>query len=866
MLSHPVFEDGWWRGGLTVDERRAGLLPPVWATDAEQALAQVEDLPTLAATFPSWRQGYAEVLRPFVEWAVSQVPTHPCVPAFAERLYADLTDLAARTLTFELNECRVAATLTGAGGHERFRGFIRRARRPSDVAALLTRYPVLARLLLVACRSSAVAYAETLRRFTADRGAIARAFFEGTDPGDPVALDPRRGDPHRGGRSVSILEFAGGRRVVYKPRSLAACAAFSRLTQWLDDKASGPGQRTARLLDRERYGWQEYIPASSCADTAGVRRFYQRQGALLALLYAVGACDIHYANVVAAGEHPVLIDLETLFHPDVLREGLAQDPAASLLVSSVHRTGVLPTFLLGDHSALDTSALGGDPGNPYPVDAVEWEAPATDRMRLVRRPRPFAGGANRPTVNGEPPEPADHAEDLLRGFRAGYDAIANDRESFIEAVTRLEFVETRVVLRPTQVYSTLLAESTHPSLLRDAAARNEFFEVLRTSSTDQPLLTRAVPYEIADLWHGDVPIFLGHPDSAVLRTSDGTVLRRAFDTAGRVRAARTVRAMGAGDRRTQEWIVRATLATRRPVSDRPRKEACPPDPLAAAKAIGDQICDVAVVGGSRANWLGVEQSDDRLSVMPMGATLAYGYTGVALFLAQLAELTGVDRFARTARLAIGGIPHVLDAVAGRPDLIRAVGCGAYDGFGGIAYALARITTLVGDDRARQWTHVTVDLAAEAAGEDAPPGIADGLAGCLAAMMAVDAELGIAPAGALATRCARSLTGLVDDERTGTGFAHGTAGIRWALSRYTAAAHAHTYEPAGSQLLGNGPRSDSGVRTPGLNDLAGVGFRLLRLAAPQDVPSVFHLEPGITAAHHERRARDISVPHTPLERS
>lgn len=897
MLAASGFAAGWWRRGLTIRERRTtppGTVPPPrWAADAEQALAGAVAARPVPTRFPGWREGYAEAVRPLVEWATAQVPAHPGNRSFAARLQTDLVDLVARTLTLELHQQRVAGTLVGADGHERFADFIRWVSRPGGFTAVLERYPVLARLLLQAARFAAEAYAETLARFAADRAAIADHFLGGADPGDPVAVHSQLGDRHRCGRSVSVLQFAGGQRVVYKPRSLATCDGFGALVRWLNERVPALDLRAVRSLERGDYGWQEYVHRAPCADAVGVRRFYRRQGALLALLYAVHASDVHYGNLIACGDQPVVIDLETIFHPDVLRTDVARDPAARLLGSSVHRTGVLPSFLLGDHGALDVSALGGDRGHLQPADGIDWLTPATDQMRLVRRPRLFAGGANRPMLDGREMEPADHEDDLVEGFRTGYDAIALHRKSFLGAIEHLATEGTRVVLRPTHLYRRLLDESTHPDLLRDSTARDALFELLSTAGGDALPQTRSVPHEIADLWHGDVPIFLGHPDSTDLAASTGTRIRGVLDVSGRRCATGKVRAMDAADRRTQEWIIRAALATRRAVVDRRQRAApeCsedevdrrvaarPGDPLAAARAIADDLCDRAATDGTRANWLGLEPDGDRLALMPLGAALAYGYTGVALFLTQLASLDGEARYAEIAQLAVRGVPQLLAAVAGRTDLVGSVGCGGYDGFGGIAYALARIANLTGDSEIREWACESVQVAASAAALDGPPGVADGHAGCLAAMTAVHAELDHAPAAALAASCARLLAGLADEPHeprraavTGTGFARGPAGIAWALHRYAAVVPAPRYRrPADAiRAWDDSPllepwEVDPGVDTPGLvNGLAGTGYRLLRLAAPERVPSALHLEPGPTTAPAVRFAIASPVPHTTVE--
>ena len=58
----------------------------------------------------------------------------------------------------------------------------------------------------------------------------------------------------------------------------------------------------------------EFVAASGCTEAEAIQRFYERQGAYLALLYALEATDFHLENLIAAGEYPVWVDLESLFH------------------------------------------------------------------------------------------------------------------------------------------------------------------------------------------------------------------------------------------------------------------------------------------------------------------------------------------------------------------------------------------------------------------------------------------------------------------------------------------------------------------------------------------------------------------------
>jgi lantibiotic modifying enzyme len=161
---------------------------------------------------------------------------------------------------------------------------------------------------------------------------------------------------------------------------------------------------------------------------------------------------------------------------------------------------------------------------------------------------------------------------------------------------------------------------------------------------------------------------------------------------------------------------------------------------------------------ARRNWLGLELVDERQwLVVPLGLGLGTGYLGVALFLAELGRVSGVDRYLATAHETVAAVPELVAALAERPDLVAAIGYGGYHGLGGVAYGLARIGVLLDDGVLRDLAATTVDLAARV-----PPGAdvgwATGTAGCLAAMTAVHAELGLPAAARLADRCAATLTG------------------------------------------------------------------------------------------------------------
>ncbi|MFR9676950.1 type 2 lanthipeptide synthetase LanM family protein [Streptomyces sp. TR02-1] len=891
---------------------RRSTTPP-WARFVAEAVSRAPQHPPVPATHTDWRAAFAEVFAPLVDAAGHHLPTAAPssggeAPAHldaarlhghvTERLGRRLADPAARTLVTELHRQREAGTLHGADPRARFADFCRRTGTRAGLTRLFTDHPVLARLLGQLCLQTAGAATEVLERYHSDRKDLVTMLFRGSDPGTLVDIDFGHGDTHDGGRSVAKLHFRDGRRLVYKPRSTAQHQPLARMVDWLNRAVPGLELRTLSTLSRPGYGWAEHVEHLPCAEPADVDRFYRRQGALLALLHAVEGVDMHCENLIACGDQPVLVDVETLLHPSVPPATTAgADPAAATFAASVHRTCVLPHPMFGESGALDVSALGGSGGGAYPTDSVTWDGTCTDTMHLVRRSQPYSGADNRPRCGGADADPGAYEAALLSGFRAGYDAITEHRDELLAPDGPLRAcgeAQVRLIARPTRLYGTLLEESTHPELLQDALHRDAVLAALHQESEADPLRTRLVEAEIADLWQGDVPLFRHRPDQRHVWTCDGRQLTDALARSGMRSAEDKIRAMSEVGRHQQEWLISASLAVHRgrPVEHRSPAPAPPAPPaaaadegrlLAAACGIADEIVGRVVHRGDRANWLGMELVDGvHWSVLPMGAGLAEGYTGTALFLAQLGELTGVRRYTELATDALRGLPLLARALARDPRLAQAVGVGGFHGLGGLCYSLARLGTLLGDTARTGLTDALTALAAAGndldGGDPRETGVCGGTAGALAAALAVHRETGLPQASALADDLApRLLAALAAPPTDGAtaadtgcrtsahGFADGLAGAGWALGRYAAQGPGREqYATAARDTTRRAHAAGSGTRDDHSWCSGTAGLHLSALEAP-----VHSTAPAPGTAHWLRRlaeqpvGRDLSLCHGEL---
>ena len=141
--------------------------------------------------------------------------------------------------------------------------------------------------------------------------------------------------------------------MLYKPKDLRLDAAWHSLVARLNPDA--PVQlRAASVMACDGYGWAEFIAHSACTDTQNAGRFFRFSGAWLALFHSFGANDIHQENLIAAADHPVPIDLET-----ILQAGAAgpADPEAGIR-SLRSRKGIDRRLGHGSRSPTGLRAIG----------------------------------------------------------------------------------------------------------------------------------------------------------------------------------------------------------------------------------------------------------------------------------------------------------------------------------------------------------------------------------------------------------------------------------------------------------------------------------------------------------------------------
>jgi type 2 lantibiotic biosynthesis protein LanM len=615
-----------------------------------------------------------------------------------------LMRLINKTMVLELNVSKVQNKLNGETSEERFADFVQQLKTKKVRDYINRDYPILVRRITEEADNWLHHSFQFVNRLAKDYADLVGTLFDGdaSKVGQIQRAEFGAGDTHRGGRTVAIITFKSGKKVVYKPRPLTIDMHFQNFLAWVSDK-SGLDFKQMHILNRGHYGWVEFMTHESCSDTEGVKNYYRRIGGYTAILYALEATDFHYENIVANGEHPVLIDLESFFHPYFPIEGLGTNQANE---TTVLRTGLLPNriTLRDEESSVDISGLTDVEGQKGLMEISIMEGIGTDNVKIIKQFGHLKGSKNVPLLRGQKVVMNDdYVASIKEGFETIYRVFMDNKSEFRKILTQFKDDEIRVIFRDTFVYAHLLEESTHPQILRNGMECERHFDWLWATVPDYALIKRIVKHEKQDLLRGDVPLFTTKVNSRHLWYNDDQYIENFFDGTGLTLINNRLDKLTEEDLERQLWVVEASLTTSIHVKKMSNEEAQttifqkinPLDfdqtalksrLLEEAKKVGDYLIKHAFVGETEAQWVGLKMEDDNTCrLMPMLHDLFSGAAGEILFLAYLGEATGEEKYKILAEKALNSL---LLRVKHQPETVRLLGL--YTGWGSIVYLMTHL--------------------------------------------------------------------------------------------------------------------------------------------------------------------------------
>lgn len=716
-----------------------------------------------------------------------------------------------KTFALEINIARLQGDLIGGTPQERYISFQNILNDKNIISRLFSEYPTLFQNVIQCIDQFNLYSLEFVEHLCDDWELIKEKFNSNLSLGDLSNLNMSSGDIHNGGQSVVIATFDSGFKIVYKPRSLAIDLHFQELLTWVNSNGFSPKFRTLKILDNGNYGWVEFISHDSCSSSSDVEDFYFLQGGYLAVLYALDATDLHFENLIAAGRHPILVDLETLFHPRLSKT--ESDPALvivnQLLNDSVLGIGLLPQRIwFGEESSsIDLSGLG-TVGTQLTPDRLPYiENIGTDQMCLKRRQMEMTESRHRPSLLHQDINTLEYQKYIVNGFSEIYRLLLQNKEYLLSAGSPIfKFVhdEIRVVLRPTRIYSLLLQESYHPDVLKDCRDRDRIFDALDDKVKLFPYLEAVVSYEKEDLSKGYIPKFTTYPNSVDLWSSSGQRLKNFFTRSSLDAVQHRLTQLSETDMKQQIWLIRTSLATlasheienelvlgseENKISSQPQQRVISCDRfLKAAISVGDDLDALAVLG-QYTTWLGLTLIEERhWCLLPAGLDLYSGLPGIILFLAYLGSITSDNRYTDLAHSALHTLRHQVQKAKGHVSFI-----GGFNGWGGVIYTFSHLGKLWQKKDLLSEAEEITDFLCPLIKQDQQFDIIGGAAGCILSLISLYHCYPSERILNLAEQCGEHIIANAKTMRQGvgwicnsmgptplTGFSHGAAGIAWVL--------------------------------------------------------------------------------------
>ena len=432
-------------------------------------------------------------------------------------------------------------------------------------------------------------------------------------------------------------------------------------------------------MERSTYGWAGFVAARACRTPTELAAYSRRAGAVITLARALAVSDLHFENVVPAGDRPVLVDLECVAHPSFrVADHVAHRWATSLGRYSVMQSGLLPDPSVVDRWANDMSGLTRNREDESSMSRARWDGLGTEAIRLERAPDALSDVFR----DRDPLDMVDLPE-LLAGMRLAHRAIA--RHGLGIDLDRLRF--TRVVPQGTGKYASIMGHALAPESLCDGLRFSITLDAVAEQATQPDALDWRLALadpERASLEQLDIPLVKAACDSTAVSIGEH-VVADVLETDGRSVVRAGLAMFNPRDRWLQEDIARISLETRLGAGDSSTSAPLLADnALDVCSAIGNRLCEQAIEWrDGTIRWLNASPGTFGVSPCITGDGLYDGRAGIAVFLAALARTRDDERAADFARRALRPIRHVESA-----DLAG--------GAAGIAFALATVGALLDD--------------------------------------------------------------------------------------------------------------------------------------------------------------------------
>ncbi|SDB23666.1 type 2 lantibiotic biosynthesis protein LanM [Pseudobutyrivibrio sp. YE44] len=598
-----------------------------------------------------------------------------------KNIYFKLMNMGYRTLVQETGIAEEENLLKGNNSEEKNEYYCKQLlRNPEYLKEIYSIYPELIRLLDIRVRDIYVYIGEIFENIECAKNRTIDFNFDTLEE-----LEIGQGDTHNGGRSVVKLTFNNG-NVYYKPRSMKIEKSFIKFQKWLKENCPEyKADFTYKIWDVGNAGFMKQIDNNECKSDQEINEFYYKIGQLLCVLYTFNAKDFHSENVIADGNTPVLIDMETLLHvsfENELQENIIFE-VSKKIEESVIGTALLPTLLpnMKTNEVMEVGGIGRacKQFSPFKTQVLRNVGSTDVRIEFVNKE--ILPNKNHPVINGKPVGCTDYLEVIRDGFQQVYNWIECNKEAYIAEIKSVfGDIESRAIIKNTNVYNQLIETGFHPDLLHNKWDRNIYLCRLGMFlvQKDEWKYKNVYQYEYNELNRGDIPIFFVVANKDKLYTNDG----KAFHQINKGQTVvdtleKKVKTMDLTDCQRQLALINQSFLGCKIKTDLPEKTKTVfvendkeieihEGNIATAEKIanlcGQRSINKAIENENHSMWIGMMGfGNDYYRITPIGLSIYRGNGGLAYFYYELYKKTRKKEYLGMAEKTFGPVlKHLLE--------------------------------------------------------------------------------------------------------------------------------------------------------------------------------------------------------------
>lgn len=385
---------------------------------------------------------------------------------------------------------------------------------------------------------------EIIQSLDEDFDLLQGAFFGGRAPGRLVSLRCDCGDRHNDGRSVAILGFESGSRIVYKPKNLR-CAEMLIRTMAAVDARTKACLPVRRILCRAHHTWEEYVEEKQARTAEEAARFFRNYGAVVRLLQFVEARDFWMDNLRVHGDQPVFVDLECILHPRL--KARPEPSLAGGMTLNSYEESALPTaavthgITLTDGSVVQFGGLSPPGERKLPLGKwAGYKDRGNGSIWMKNGEIYWHPETVWPLVDGRQAGAEDFIGELECGYREVSEVLGELGAELVSdggPLAHAGVTPVRVIMRSTWDYLHYLRGSLEVTALLDGTAREiELAGVVGQApdwgSGDHLTRFRIALAEVSALRKLDVPEFHNLPSTSSILTAERKEIAGLFDGTG----------------------------------------------------------------------------------------------------------------------------------------------------------------------------------------------------------------------------------------------------------------------------------------------------------------------------------------------